>query len=251
MSDNNNTYNKNEEDQGGGSPAWMTTFGDMMTLLLVFFVLLYSFSVMDLDKFQGFISALQNQLGVLDGGRTVTDHPNIDAGTIDDNFARPLENITEIMQEMESYIEQNNLEGMVDIEVKRKGLVISFRGEILYEIAKADLRPEGREVLTRISANLLEIPNDIMVEGHTDNLPINTDEFPSNWELSTARAVNVAKYLIEEKGFDPNRLSAAGYSEYRPISDNDTAEGRAENRRVEIVVLNSSYLAQSGEARDS
>jgi chemotaxis protein MotB len=236
-----NYNNNNQEENESGSPAWMTTFGDMMTLLLVFFVLLYSFSVMDLDKFQGFISALQNQLGVLEGGETIREAANIDAGQLDQNFAEQLENMSEIMKKMQSYIEENGLQDRVEIEAKRKGLVISFTGEILYELGRADLLEEGREVLAMISDNLKNIPNDIMIEGHTDDLPIRTDEFPSNWELSTARAVNVIKFLIEEQNFEPARLSAAGYSEYRPVADNSSPAGRNENRRVEIVVLNTSY----------
>lgn len=241
MSRNDYDNNYDQEENNSGSPAWMTTFGDMMTLLLVFFVLLYSFSVMDLDKFQGFMSALQNQLGVLEGGETIREAPNIEAGQIDESFAEQLENMSEIMRNMEGYIEENDLQDRVEIEAKRKGLVISFTGEILYELGRADLRDEGREVLAMISDNLKDIPNDIMIEGHTDDLPIRTDEFPSNWELSTARAVNVTKFLIEEQDFMPSRLSAAGYSEYRPVADNSTSEGRNENRRVEIVVLNTSY----------
>ncbi|KXS49957.1 chemotaxis protein MotB [Halanaerobium congolense] len=230
-----------KEDDGGGSPAWMTTFGDMMTLLLVFFVLLYSFSSMDVEKFRGFISALQNQLGVLDGGQTITPDVNIDAGNIGEDFAQAPENIQQIMQELDNYIESNNLGDKVNVENKRKGLVISLTGEILYELGKADIREQGKEVLAIISNILIDIPNDIMIEGHTDDLPIRTDEFPSNWELSTARAVNVIKFLIEERNFNPARLSAAGYSEYRPVANNNTAEGRAKNRRVEVVVLNSQY----------
>jgi len=230
-----------KEDDGGGSPAWMTTFGDMMTLLLVFFVLLSSFSSMDVEKFRGFISALQNQLGVLDGGQTITPDVNIDAGNIGEDFAQAPENIQQIMQELDNYIESNNLGDKVNVENKRKGLVISLTGEILYELGKADIREQGKEVLAIISNILIDIPNDIMIEGHTDDLPIRTDEFPSNWELSTARAVNVIKFLIEERNFNPARLSAAGYSEYRPVANNNTAEGRAKNRRVEVVVLNSQY----------
>ncbi|MFP4198019.1 MAG: flagellar motor protein MotB, partial [Halanaerobium sp.] len=238
--------NDNRDDQPG-SPAWMTTFGDMMTLLLVFFVLLYSFSSMDVEKFEGFISALQNQLGVLEGGKTITPNPNIDAGTMGEDYAQAPENIQEIMRELDNYIESNGLGERVNVENKRKGLVISLTGEILYELGRADIRDEGREVLTMISDILIDIPNDIMIEGHTDNLPIRTDEFPSNWELSTARAVNVIEFLIEERDFDPARLSAAGYSEYRPVADNDNADGRAENRRVEVVVLNSQYTVNNGE----
>lgn len=244
MPRNNNDNNNNDNDPG--SPAWMTTFGDMMTLLLVFFVLLYSFSSMDVEKFQGFISALQNQLGVLDGGKTITPNPNIDAGTLGEDYAQAPQNIQQIMRELDNYIESNGLGERVNVENKRKGLVISLTGEILYELGRADIRDQGREVLAMISDILKDIPNDIMIEGHTDNLPIRTDEFPSNWELSTARAVNVIKFLIEEREFDPARLSAAGYSENRPVAENDSAEGRAENRRVEVVVLNSQYTVNNG-----
>lgn len=238
--------NNSGGDDGGGSPAWMTTFGDMMTLLLVFFVLLYSFSSMDVEKFRGFISALQSQLGVLEGGKTITENPNIDAGTLGQDYAQAPQNIQQIMKELDNYIEQTGLGDKVNVENKRKGLVISLTGEILYELGKADIRDQGKEVLAMISDILRDIPNDIMIEGHTDDLPIRTDEFPSNWELSTARAVNVIKFLIEERDFDPARLSAAGYSEYRPVAENNTAEGRAENRRVEVVVLNSQYTVNNG-----
>ncbi|MFW5718978.1 MAG: OmpA/MotB family protein [Halanaerobium sp.] len=237
---NRNNYNSGDDD-GGGSPAWMTTFGDMMTLLLVFFVLLYSFSSMDVEKFQGFISALQSQLGILDGGETVTENPNIDAGTLGEDYAQAPQNIQQIMRELDNYIEKNNLSDRVDVENKRKGLVVSLTGEILYEQGRADIRDQGSEVLAMISEILRDLPNDIMIEGHTDNVPIRTDEFPSNWELSTARAVNVIKFLIEERDFDPARLSAAGYAENRPVAENDNAEGRAKNRRIEVVVLNSQY----------
>lgn len=241
-----NNHNKKNDDDGGGSPAWMTTFGDMMTLLLVFFVLLYSFSSMDVEKFQGFISALQNQLGVLDGGKTITANPNIDAGTLGEDYAQAPENIKQIMRELDNYIKSNDLGDRVEVENKRKGLVISLTGEILYELGRSDIREQGREVLSMISDILIDIPNDIMIEGHTDDLPIRTDEFPSNWELSTARAVNVIKFLIEETDFDPAQLSAAGYSEYRPVATNDRPEGRAKNRRVEVVILNSQYVVNNG-----
>ena len=248
MSRKTNRNNNSGGDDGGGSPAWMATFGDMMTLLLVFFVLLYSFSSMDVEKFEGFISALQNQLGVLKGGKTITENPNIDAGTLGEDYAQAPQNIQQVMQELDNYIQNNNLSDRVDVENKRKGLVISLTGEILYDIGTADIKDQGQEVLAMISDILKGIPNDIMIEGHTDDLPIRTDEFPSNWELSTARAVNVIKFLIEERNFDPARLSAAGYSEYRPVADNDNAEGRAENRRVEVVVLNSQYTVNNGNA---
>ena len=165
----NNKNNNGGGDEGGGSPAWMTTFGDMMTLLLVFFVLLYSFSSMDVEKFKGFISALQSQLGILEGGQTISENPNIDAGTLGQDYAQAPQNIREIMRELNNYIEDNNLSDRVDVENKRKGLVISLTGEILYQQGRADIRDQGREVLAMISDILRDVPNDIMIEGHTQS----------------------------------------------------------------------------------
>jgi chemotaxis protein MotB len=109
--------------------------------------------------------------------------------------------------------------------------------QVLFDLGKADLRPEGRAVLDGLASALKEVPNDIAVEGHTDNRPISGFPFPSNWELSTARATSVLRYLVDDKGLDRKRISAAGYGEERPVVPNDTPAHQAQNRRVEIVVL--------------
>ncbi len=230
---------KKKEDQKRGSPAWMTTFGDMMTLLLVFFVLLYSFSVMDLDKFEGFISALQNKLGVLDGGQTLQDSGNIARGDIGEKFTPARQGYAKVMSEISQYIEENNLQEQVQMRLTDRGLILSLTGQILYDLGEAVIKPQGREVLNEVALTLKEVPNEIIVEGHTDNIPINTSKFPTNWELSTTRATNVIRYFIEEHEVNPRRLSAAGYSKYRPLYANETSEQRAKNRRVQIVILDS------------
>jgi len=115
-------------------------------------------------------------------------------------------------------------------------LVISLKEKILFETGKADLPPEAKAVLDKLHPVFLQIPNQIIVEGHTDNVPIKTMQFPSNWELSTARSTQVIRYLIEEKNFPKERISATGYGEYHPVVSNDTPEGRAENRRVDFVI---------------
>jgi len=231
----------NEESSGGGSPAWMTTFGDMMTLLLVFFVLLYSFSVMDLEKFKGFMSALQNQLGVLESGKTISEETLVNKGSMGERFNPTPENISQVMNKMRNYVQKNDLEDKINMQITERGLVVRFSGEILYEIGEAEIKPEGEKILSEVVKNIRDIPNSIAVEGHTDNWPINNENYPSNWELSTARAVNVIKYFIEEHDMNPQRLSAAGYSKYRPLYENDTSAHRAKNRRIEVVVLNSSF----------
>jgi chemotaxis protein MotB len=106
----------------------------------------------------------------------------------------------------------------------------------MFDSGKADIYPEAKEVIKNIAALLVDEPNRIAIEGHTDNTPINTPEFPSNWELSTKRATNVLKYLLEELKFDPKRLTAAGYGEWHPVAPNDTPENKAKNRRVDLIV---------------
>lgn len=223
-----------ELDQG-----WMTTFSDMMMLLLTFFVLLYSMSVIDAEKFEAAISSFQDNLGVLEGGRTISSEEMVDRGSVDENIAqtRP-DNLRSAMEEMNQYVEEEGLSEQVNMELTEKGLVVRFTGQILYDIGEATIKPDGQDVLDEVADILKELPNNVMVEGHTDDWPIDTEEFPSNWELSTARATNVIKYFIEENELDPARLSAAGYSEYHPLESNDTPENRAQNRRVEVVILN-------------
>ncbi|MFW5984679.1 MAG: flagellar motor protein MotB [Halanaerobiaceae bacterium] len=227
------------EENDSGSPGWMTTFGDMMTLLLVFFVMMYSMSSLDVDRFMGFISSFQSQMGVLDGGETVTDEDMMARGSRGEDFNVARNNLQMVQEQLEEFIEERNLEDDVEMGLTDRGLTVSVTGEVLYEIGRAEIQSEGAVLLNEIIKNIEEIPNEIMVEGHTDDWPIKTDEFPSNWELSTARATNVVRYFIENTDIDPARFSAAGYSEYRPVASNDNATNRAENRRVEIVVLNS------------
>lgn len=230
---------KKKEQMGSSAPGWMTTYGDMVTLLLVFFVLLYSFSIMDISKFQGFVTSFRQRAGILDGGMTLSDNNLINGGLIGDGPS--IMNLNWIMGEMNIYIEAEGIADEVELELTERGLVVRLTGRILFDLGKADLRDDGKRLLDRIAELLVDIPNVIMIEGHTDNWPISNERFPSNWELSTARATNVVRYFIENTGIPPERLMAAGYSEYRPLYPNDTAENRARNRRVEIVILNTRY----------
>ena len=236
---------KKEEDNKNTSPAWMVTYGDLMTLLLVFFVLMYSFSVMDIEKFVGFMSSFQAQLGVLDGGTTLSDENFISKGSTGQRFNPSAQNFQKVMGEMSSYVEREGLEEQVEIELTKRGLVVRLTGQVLYDVGKAELKTGGKKLLDKIAKVIIDIPNDIMVEGHTDNWPISNEEFPSNWELSTTRATNVVKYFMENTEIKAGRLMAAGYSKYRPLFANDTSEHRARNRRVEIVVLNTLYYENS------
>jgi len=228
--------NNNDDDTDSN---WMTTFSDMMTLLMTFFVLLYSMSTIDAQKFKAAVSSLRENMGILSGGRTMTEQPMVESGSMGSEITpSPHQNLTVARQEIQQYVQEKNLQDRVNMEMTQRGLVVRFTGQILFEVGEAEIRNEGRDVLDKVATVLKEMPNNVMIEGHTDNLPIDTEEFPTNWESSTARATEVIKYFIEDPGINPEKLSAAGYSKYRPIKPNDSPENRALNRRVEVVILN-------------
>lgn len=229
---------------GGQSQAWLTTYGDMVTLLLCFFVMLFAFSSLDNARFQAIISAFQGALGVLDGGTAVIREASIAGASSPeaDLLRRTVAEIEEaqlMLNRLRALQMSQGLESAFSLENVERGVVIHFTDRVLFDLGKAELKPEAKEVLQLVAQELKAWPNHIRVEGHTDNLPIRTAPYPSNWELSTARATEVLRYLIDVGGLAPERMSAAGYGEYRPIAPNDSEEGRAKNRRVDIVLLRS------------
>lgn len=224
--------NNSEEEDGAD---WMTTYGDMMTLLLAFFVLLYSFSTLDANKFKMMIEGLQGKLGVLTGGKTISSAPMIEGGL---NSQRSgTQQLSNLNTKVEEYIEDQGLENEVETKITDKGLTVRFTGKVLFDLGEAMIKENAKEILNQMAKFIKTVPNDVMVEGHTDDLPISNSKYPSNWELSTARATNVIRYFIENDNIDPTRLSAAGYSKYKPIVPNEDWENRMKNRRVDIVIL--------------
>lgn len=222
---------------------WMMTYSDLVTLLLCFFVMLFTFSSMDVQKFQALISSFQGAVGVLDGGRSLTqdDSAFSSRGVMDNpawlDVGALRQNEVEILYDnLARIIESEGLEGMVVLDVEERGIIVRFADQVLFDLGEAELKPEFRTVLERFAQALLPWEDPIRVEGHTDNLPIVTAAYPSNWELSVIRATTVVRFLIEQ-GVEPDLLSAVGYGEYQPIADNNTPEGRAQNRRVDVVLL--------------
>lgn len=224
-----------------GSPEWMTTFSDLMTLLLVFFVLLYSMSVVDMQKFKRFVASFQGT-GILESGVDPLDkdkeddfEPPVDN---DDALAdlsqlEPLDNLFESVQE---YIVENDLESEISVRFTENGVYLEIKDKIFFETGEAVIIPDSKKLLSDLSGLFRDLPNMISVEGHTDIRPIRSSTFPSNWELSTARAVSVVRYLSEETGLNPARFNAAGYGEYQPLVPNDSAENMSRNRRVVIII---------------
>lgn len=227
-----------EEEPKAGMPEWMATYSDMVTLLLCFFVLLFSFATLDVQKFKAIAVSMNGSLGVLDSGTTVNMEPLVNSFP-GDSPTEENEEFQKLYEEMSNYIKENNLSSSITLRLDERGLLVRFMDNVLFESGRADLTPKAREIINKVAEIIKQNDNNVRVEGHTDNVPISTSRFPSNWELSTARAVNVVKYLIEVNSIEAKRLSASGYSDQHPVDDNNTHEGRQNNRRVDMVILKS------------
>ena len=236
---------KPKKQEQAGSPLWMTTYSDMVTLLLTFFILLYTMSVIDIERFQTVIISIQTSFlghtGIMDQTPETRETPE-ESVVFEEGFFSEAEIIEraleaeEIMAEVQAFLAEIGLEGQVELSFDERGIVMELPDYIFFERARANLKPEAREVLDKFSALFLNLDRSIIVEGHTCNLPINVPEFPSNWELAVIRAVRVTRYLVEEKGLDPHRMQATGYGEFHPLEPNVSPEARARNRRVTMVI---------------
>lgn len=252
-----------EHEEHVNHERWLITYADMITLLMVLFIVLFAMGQTDLDKYKKLRQSLAvgfggpDKLALLDGGTGVLDGGASPVGltpaeiaakaaitTLNDRAAawkqerKTLDNTKAALDRALKEINGSPLvkDAQVRVALTTRGLVITIDSDIvLFEPGSATIRPEGQQVLDRISQQLVVLPNHITVEGHTDDVPI-SGTFPSNWELSTARASSVLRSLIARHGLDPAHGTASGFADQKPVSRNDTAKGRAKNRRVEIVI---------------
>jgi chemotaxis protein MotB len=223
---------------------WLLTYSDLITLLLAFFVIMYGISSADAQKFTKLSAAMRRafNVGVLQGDPSAsildqTTGISTEAGSAEDMSASAME-LDTIFNEMGSVLQDEYFADRVSVGVRDDGVAISVSGNLLFASGRADLRPDAIKLLQAVGRVLNQLPNPVRVEGYTDDVPPSGTEFPTNWELSGARAVAVVRYLTEIEGIDPSRLSAVAYSQYRPVAPNDSARDRAKNRRSEIVILN-------------
>ncbi|HEB85054.1 MAG TPA: flagellar motor protein MotB [Bacteroidetes bacterium] len=222
---------KKREECPAGTPAWMVTYGDMMTLLLTFFVLIVSFSSVEQVKFKAAISSIQEGLGMW------PENAGILPSIVMKEMAKRAQQQSEMVEDISEALEQIGMIESVEVYTTPSGVRLIISNNTLFESGQADLKPEFLSLLAEIAATIKAKPySEVRVEGHTDNVPIHTSQFPSNWELSAARALAVTKYFVFRGGLDPKKLSAVGYGEYRPRATNATPNGRARNRRVEIYI---------------
>ena len=221
--------------------SWLIPYADILTLLLALFLVLYAMSNVNEDKFQELKQSLNAVFSggagllVSDSGFTeLEDNPFTD-NTIN-NYMFEEKKLRECQYQMNEYFEEMNLAQVINTQLTREGLLVTIQDVALFDSGKAEVRAEAADLLKYLGLILAEVDNRIQVRGHTDNLPIHTSEFPSNWELSVQRALNVMKKFTEIPNLEVRRLSVVGYGEYSPITTNDNPEGRAQNRRVELLV---------------
>lgn len=270
----------------GGDERWLITYADMITLLLVLFIILYSMANTDLEKFQAMAESLREGFGATtrggaqgagDGGGgspifdtsgggtspltlfpenqtpiSIFDFQEMLAGLTEGatgsagaegEFARALEEIVQqaIAEAERAGIDMGDLPAGIDVEFNERGIrIIAYPTQLWFESGSARLLPAGRAYIEALAIPLSRLRNRIEVQGHTDNVPINTATYPSNWELSAGRAGSVIRYL-QQLGIPAERLQAAGYADTKPVATNETRQGRAQNRRVEILVLREEY----------
>lgn len=212
------------------SNGWMDTYADTITLLLTFFILLYSISSVDSQKLNELSKALQ---GSLKGNTKITEIDDI----TELNFEKGNTEYEDLSKKLNNIIENNGLTEDIKLREEENGVVLQLDETILFDPGKADLKDSSKSILEIISTIINGIDNDVLIEGNTDNVPINNKEFASNWELSTARAVSVVRYFVETKYLDPVKFAVKGYGEFKPLVANDTPENRSTNRRVDILIV--------------
>lgn len=220
-------------DSAGGL-RWLLTYADMITLLTVFFVVLYSMAKGDMGKFQILAETFDRafQVGTFRGfDPTAKEGVSAAPGNV------RIEDLGFLLQRVSELGRDLGMPEAVRVGKRREGTVLSLSGHLLFASGTAELRPEGRQVLALVADVLRPLPNHLRIEGHSDSIPFSSPRYRSNWDLSTARALAVLDFLRTEGRLPPDQLSYAAFGAYRPIASNDTREGRAINRRADIVIL--------------
>ena len=225
---------KSEEKlETAGMMRWLLTYADMITLMLALFIILFAMSTISRVKVQAFAKSVS---GGFNNVWSVNQPPN--GGANGSSSFEASSSIPAIQKELEKYVKQNHLNNQVQIHAEARGLVITLLNDkSFYDSGSAQLRPQTQRLIDGIAPFLKRNTNEIVVQGYADNQPIATEQYPSNWELSAARAVGVARHLVEDDGVSPKRISATGYGQYRPRTNNATEAERQQNRRVDIVLL--------------
>ncbi len=236
-----------------GAPKWMVTYADMVTLILVFFILLFSMSQIDLEKFEALAESfrsskifeqspspipMENPAENTDAKQSGLQMDESDEKEEEqDTSEQDKDSADDLLRQVTAFLDKNDLNNVVTASQTEEGVVLTLQEKVLFDSGEADIIEDGEVLLDKVNILLNTISNDVRIEGHTDNRPISNYRFPSNWELSSARASRVVRYLIDNGDVEKDRFSAAGYGDTRPLVPNDSSANWAKNRRVEIVLL--------------
>lgn len=251
-------HKRHEEHDEHHSEAWLVAFADMMTLLFVTFLMMFAISSFDLKKFQSFKEAFVEGTGqstqlLASSGSPADGNPNRDRPgdpteqpnaepspqPIADKNGNPVidrKELEDLKAKIDASLVKAGIKDKVESKIDPRGLVLTVTSGVLFASGEAEVQPAGAAVLARLAPVLGTVGNDLSVEGHTDNRPISSPRFPSNWELSTARATSVLQWLRGHATLDDGRLSASGFGDARPVAGNSSDGARAKNRRVEVIV---------------
>jgi chemotaxis protein MotB len=249
---------KKEPEKHVNHERWLVSYADFITLLFAVFVVLYAMGQSDKKKVEEVMQSIQASFGMANAGaispkinvvpsKNISIMPSLKpelsiapSGRTGHGMGKSRaeeKDFRQIKSSIEAYLIKQGAQNKVSLNITRRGLIVSLKEAGFFDSGQAHIKPEAYELINTISEVMTQYNNPLRVEGHTDNVPISSAQFPSNWELSTARATNGLKYLLKHFEVDPDKISATGYAEFRPIADNATTEGRAKNRRVDLVML--------------
>ena len=259
---------KKKKDSGGGAANWMNTFADLMNLLLCFFVLLFSMSSVDADKFEALVQSLEHSFSILpQGGSSIGDGQMVAAGVnqlqlLDQYYKeaanssskedgedneeeendpeQALKESEEMAEQIEKMLEEQRIGDQVEIDSNAQFVRLTLNGALLFDSGKSEIREDALPLVDKLSLILENYDSSLIdIEGHTDNVPISNEKYENNDVLSAYRAFAVKNYVLGKTALEAGKINATGCGEYTPVADNATPEGRARNRRVEIKIYNS------------
>ncbi len=233
---------KKKHEEHENHERWLVSYADFITLLFAFFVVMYSVSSTNEGKLKAAADSISQAFNpiIAMSASPIRIDPKITS-----ELSSVIHPDFKVYQRIQDAVGESGEWGdRVQVTVEKRGIVIRVADTVIFDTGKAEIRSEAKEVLQKVGHIMATLNNQVRVEGHTDNIPIKTARYPSNWELSTDRASGIVRYFIDDAKMAPERLSAAGYSEFKPIIGNDTSDGRAKNRRVDIVILNEQESAQ-------
>jgi chemotaxis protein MotB len=228
-----------EEPENG--ERWLLTYADMITLLLALFIVLYSFANLDLKKFATVADSISRAFGYGSGGGLLTSLTGATHSTtkplLFTDLPQQQQDYLSVGADMAAFADQAGLAGDIAVNMTYEGVVISLSDVLTFETGSANLTAQAKTALDAVGVVLADLSNSLRIESHTDDLPTDNPLYPTNWELSVARSVAIVRYLQEDCGIDPARLTAAGDGQYKPVVENNSREHRAINRRSEVIIL--------------